>query len=296
MKQMKWVLAATMIFCGASVFTACSNEDTPVAPEKSLPKISKVYSATMVKAERKVGDQWMTLYENVSERALLYDFQWTGDRLESIRIPEREKSPERLWLLTYDNQHRIINAKLSNTRHNFAYEYDAQGRLARMIETMPWDNTVDHVYTTTYTYNGDKLAKSVKTSELNGGEDVSPTASLKEVTTYAWQGDNVVSMTIESDLLNGDHSAESYSYEYNTLLNPFQHDLLIQTGVYSMAGIKGAYLSKNLTKTTTVGPSIYYYQYITEGDRVVSIVRDNTTEASAIRATTHVVYDLEYVE
>jgi hypothetical protein len=32
------------------------------------------------------------------------------------------------------------------------------------------------------------------------------------------------------------------------------------------------------------------------GDRVVSIITDNTVETSVMRATTHSVYDLEYAE
>ncbi len=63
------------------------------------------------------------------------NFQWTGDRLESIQTTERS------WVLTYDDNQHIINARLNRTRLNYAYEYDAQGRLARMVETMPYVQT-----------------------------------------------------------------------------------------------------------------------------------------------------------
>ena len=293
MKRLKlWVMAAILI-CGASVFTACSNDNNPVAPQdKPLPKVSKIYSSSVVKAERNVDGQWTTLYEQVNERALLYDFQWTGDRLESIQTTERS------MVLTYDDNQHIINAWLNGTRLNYAYEYDAQSRLARMVETMPFDDTIDHIYYTTYSYNGDKLVKTEETNEFSKEKEPNPTSSAKEVTSYEWQGDNVVSMTVEKDLYNGSHTTENYSYEYTTLLNPFYHDILLQTGVYSVGGLNndGSVISKNLVKTMTLGSTVFYYEYTTVGDRVVSIITDNTVETSVMRATTHSVYDLEYAE
>lgn len=293
MRLMQWVLTATLTICGASVFVACSNNDNPVAPQdKPLPKVSKIYSSGVVKAERNVDGQWTTIHEQVNERALLYDFQWTGDRLESIQTSERS------MVLTYDDNQHIINARLNGTRLNYAYEYDAQGRLARMVETMPYDDTIDHIYYTTYSYNGDKLVKTEETNEFSKEKEPNPTSSAKEVTTYEWQGDNVVSQTVEKDLYNGSHTTETFSYEYTTLLNPFYHDILLLTGVYSVGGLNndGFVISKNLVKTMTIGSSVYYYEYTTVGDRVVSIITDNTVETSVMRATTHTVYDLEYAK
>ena len=289
---MQWVMAATLI-CGASVFTACSNDNNPVAPQdKPLPKVSKIYSSSVVKAERNVDGQWTTLNEQVNERALLYDFRWTGDRLESIQTSERS------MVLTYDDNQHIINARLNGTRLNYAYEYDAQGRLVRMVETMPFDDTIDHIYYTTFSYNGDKLVKTEETNEFSKEKEPNPTSSAKEVTSYEWQGDNVVSKTVEKDLYNGSHTTENFSYEYTTLLNPFHNDILLLTGVYSVGGLNndGFVISKNLVKTMTIGSTVYYYEYTTVGDRVVSIITDNTVETSVMRATTHSVYDMEYAE
>lgn len=291
--MMQWLLAATLTICGSSVFVACTNNDNPVAPQdKPLPKVSKIYTSGVVKAERNVDGQWTTIHEQVNEHALLYDFQWTGDRLESIQTTERS------MVLTYDDNQHIINARLNGTRLNYAYEYDAQGRLVRMVETMPFDDTIDHIYYTTYSYNGDKLVKTEETNEFSKEKVPNPTSSAKEVTSYEWQGDNVVSMTVEKDLYNGSHTTENYSYEYTTLLNPFYHDILLQTGVYSVGGLKndGSVISKNLVKTMTLGSTVFYYEYTTVGDRVVSIITDNTVETSVMRATTHTVYDLEYAE
>ena len=290
--MMQWVLAATLTICGASVFVACSNDDNPVAPQdKPLPKVSKIYSSSVVKAERNVDGQWMTLHEQVNERALLYDFQWTGDRLESIQTAERS------MVLTYDDNQHIINARLNGTRLNYAYEYDAQGRLARMVETMPFDDTIDHIYYTTYSYNGDKLVKTEETNEFSKEKEPNPTSSAKEVTSYEWQGDNVVSKTVEKDLYNGSHTTVNYSYEYTTLFNPFYNDILLLTGFYSVGGFNdGFVISKNLVKTMTLGSTVYYYEYTTVGDRVVSIITDNTAETPVMRATTHSVYDLEYAK
>lgn len=291
--MMQWLLAATLTICGSSVFVACTNNDNPVAPQdKPLPKVSKIYSSSVVKAERNVDGQWTTMHEQVNEHALLYDFQWTGDRLESIQTTERS------MVLTYDDNQHIINARLNGTRLNYAYEYDAQGRLVRMVETMPFDDTIDHIYYTTYSYNGDKLVKTEETNEFSMEKEPNPTSPAKEVTSYEWQGDNVVSMTVEKDLYNGSHTTENYSYEYTTLLNPFYHDILLQTGVYSVGGLKndGSVISKNLVKTMTLGSTVFYYEYTTVGDRVVSIITDNTVETSVMRATTHSVYELEYAE
>ena len=68
--MMQWVLAATLTICGASVFVACSNDDNPVAPQdKPLPKVSKIYSSSVVKAERNVATQSKYL-EAVNEASL----------------------------------------------------------------------------------------------------------------------------------------------------------------------------------------------------------------------------------
>ena len=288
--QRSW---AALLVCATVWLVACSNDDNPVAPQdKPLPKVSKIYSSSVVKAERNVDGQWTTLYEQVNEHALLYDFQWTGDRLESIQTSERS------MVLTYDDNQHIINARLNGTRLNYAYEYDAQGRLARMVETMPFDDTIDHIYYTTFSYNGDKLVKTEETNEFSKEKEPNPTSSAKEVTNYEWQGDNVVSKTVEKDLYNGSHTTENYSYEYTTLLNPFYNDILLLTGVYSVGGFKndGSVISKNLPKNVVLGSTVYYYEYTTVGDRVVSIITDNTVETSVMRATTHSVYDLEYAE
>ena len=291
-RVMNWVLAAILTICGSSVFVACSNDDNPVAPQnKPLPKVSKVYSSSMVKAESNVAGQWTTLYGKVNERALLYDLQWTGDRLESIQTTERS------WVLTYDDNQHIINARLNRTRLNYAYEYDAQGRLARMVETMPYDDTIDHIYYTTYSYSGDKLVKTEETNEFTKGKEPNPTSSAKEVTSYEWKGDNVVSKTVEKELYNGSHATVNYSYEYTKLLNPFYNDIFLLTGIYSVGGFNdGFVISKNLVKTMTIGSSVYYYDYTTAGDRVVSIITDYTAETSAMRITTHSAYDLEYAK
>ena len=219
------------------------------------------------------------------------NFQWTGDRLESIQTTERS------WVLTYDDNQHIINARLNRTRLNYAYEYDAQGRLARMVETMPYDDTIDHIYYTTYSYSGDKLVKTEETNEFTKGKEPNPTSSAKEVTSYEWKGDNVVSKTVEKELYNGSHATVNYSYEYTKLLNPFYNDIFLLTGIYSVGGFNdGFVISKNLVKTMTIGSSVYYYEYTTVGDRVVFIITDNTAETPVMRATTHSVYDLEYAK
>ena len=55
MIQMKLWAIATLMSC-ASVFTACTTNDNPVTPqEKPLPKVSTIYTASTVKAERNVA-------------------------------------------------------------------------------------------------------------------------------------------------------------------------------------------------------------------------------------------------
>lgn len=294
-KSTQWVLAAILTICGASVFTSCTtdNSDNPVTPpEKPLPKVSKIYFTSSQKIEKNVAGTWMTIYDKANERALHVECQWTGDHMESLQTGEG------LWLLTYDDHQHLTNVKSSSTRLNFAYEYDAQGRLARMVKTSPWDDNVDIIYTTTYSYTGDKLMQTECITEFTGEIDASPTAPMKKVTSYEWQGDNVVSTTIESDLLNGDHTTKQNTYEYTTLLNPFYLDILLQTGVYSVAGIEdnGPGLSKNLVKNATVEGNVYDYEYTTSGDRVTSITSDHCAEAPTMRTTSHEFYELEYVE
>ena len=286
------VVAATLI-CGSIVLTSCTNEDNPATPlEEPLPKVSKIYSTRKVKAEKNVAGQWIILYEKDNERSLSVDIQWAGDRMESI------KTSEGLWSLTYDNKQRVTSAKSNKSRLNFAYEYDPQGRLARMVKTVPYNDVIDHIFTATYSYNGDKLVKTESTNVITGEVEVSQSVPVKEVTGYEWQGDNVASMTIEQDLLDGSHNTEYITFEYTTLLNPFYHDILFQTGLYSVAGIgdDGSGISKNLLKTYTRGVVVYNYEYTTNGDRVVSVTSDHESETPTMRVSTHAVYDLEYAE
>ena len=298
MNNMKlWVLAGTL-FCGLTLLTACGDDnDDPMTPptpqeEQSQPKlkISKVYSANTVKAERKIAGQWTTLYEQTQERAQVYDFQWNDDRL--ARIVKNDAT----WVFTYDDQQRVVFAQIANTRFSYAYTYDAQGRLAQSVNTVPSTSTLDHVYTTTYIYSGGKLVKTVETGDFNGDTELPATAVANETTTYEWQGDNIASTTIEMEHLNGERTSETLVFEYIDQLNPFRDDMLLQTHVYYLLGYEtgDACLSKNLLKSTTVGPSVSTYEYTIEGGRVVSIASNNTAESAAMRLNTHTEEDLEY--
>lgn len=87
-KMINWVL-------GATVFTSCSSDDNPTTPpEKALPKVSKIYSASKMTYERFVAGQWVKLYDQTRERVLSCDFRWTGDRLVSIVKDYAADSPD----------------------------------------------------------------------------------------------------------------------------------------------------------------------------------------------------------
>ena len=91
---------------------------------------------------------------------------------------------------------------------------------------------------------------------------------------------------------------QTYNAAEELAKETFNNDAwLDRTGVYSVGGFNdGFVISKNLVKTMTIGSTVYYYEYTTVGDRVVSIITDNTVETSVMRATTHSVYDLEYAK
>ena len=139
--------------------------------------------------------------------------------------------------------------------------------------------------------------KAEEINKFSKEKEPNPTSSAKEVTSYEWKGDNVVSKTVERDLYNGSHESENFSYEYTTLPNPFYRDILLMTRIYTMGVFDdGMIISKNLAKTMTIGASVYYFDYTTAGDRLVSIIADNTSETTTMRVSGHAVYDLEYAE
>ena len=132
MKKIKWMMAAILI-CGTSVFTSCdNNSDNPVNPdpaEKTMPRISKIFKSGHLLMKRNTMGTWVTIREIENERALSYEFFWTGNRLDSIKSYPGNPT----YNVTYD------------------MEYDEQGRLKSYVET--GYNTDSKGANFTYTYS-----------------------------------------------------------------------------------------------------------------------------------------------
>ncbi len=101
----------------------------------------------------------MTLMDKEDERALLYEFFWTGNRLDNIK----EVANDIMWDLEYDAQGRLVHEFTRMGSFDNAFEYDSKGRLSKAIRSVRADNEGHYDKNVIeYTYDGDKLKKTVE--------------------------------------------------------------------------------------------------------------------------------------
>ena len=293
-KMMHWVMAATLIF-GTGVFTSCSfNDDFPVIPdssEKAMPKVSKIYKAGHMVLKQNVMGSWMTFMDKVDERAVDYEFFWTGNRLDNIK----EVANDAMWDLEYDAQGRLVHESTRIGSFDNTYEYDSKGRLSKSIKLVRADEEGHYNRTVSdYTYDGDKLKKTVEHDYIYGIEGVSTMVS-----DYTWDGDNVVSLSIlRTDADGIVTSSETIIAEYSTYLNPFRNSVHFEQGYFGLSLMDTMWAcSKNVPKMMSSGEKARYeYDCTVTGDRITTFHSHALVQSETIFNETTCDHDIEYLD
>ena len=142
MKMIQWMFAAILI-CGTTVFTSCdNNSDNPVNPdpsEKTVPRISKIFKSGHLLMKRNMMGTWVTIREIENERALSYEFFWTGNRLDSINFYSGDPTYNVTYDMEYDEQGRLVHDSSRGGKYDYVFEYDSKGRLSKMYYAILWD-------------------------------------------------------------------------------------------------------------------------------------------------------------
>ena len=293
-KIMQWLMAATLV-CGASVFTSCSfNDDFPVSPdqpEKAMPRISKIYKEGHMVLKRNVMGSWMTLMDREDERALEKEFFWTGNRLDSAKDVKTDVT----WCMEYDGQGRLVSEYTLTGSFKNTYEYDSEGRLSKAFLAVLFDEEGNYDrYIVEYTYDGDKLKKTVEYNYLHSNE-----IENTQVSEYTWDGDNVVSLKIVRTDANGTVTkSETITAEYSDYLNPFRNSVHFQQGYVMLSLLDKMWAcSKNVPKMMSAGEEARYeYDCTLTGDRITTFHSHALVDSETIFTETTAEYDIEYLE
>jgi len=289
----QWVMAATLI-CGTGVFTSCSvKDDLPVSPdqpEKGMPRVSKVYHGGSLVWKKNVMGSWITVIDRVDERALVDEYFWTGNRLDSII----EVTNNVIWDLEYDEQGRLVHQVSRFGNDDYTYEYDSKGRLSKSFRSILYDEDGRfNRVVTEYIYNGDKLSKAVKHDTLDGEEGVST-----EEDTYTWEGDNVVSLSIVRTDADGYVTEETITAEYSTYLNPFKNFIPFLQKNFALSLKDEMWIwSKNVPKAMSASEKDHNeYDCKTTGDRITTFHSHLLAESETIFTEITSDYDIEYLD
>ena len=298
MKMIQWMFAAILI-CGTTVFTSCDNSsDNPVNPdpsEKTVPRISKIFKSGHLLMKRNTMGTWVTIREIENERALSYEFFWTGNRLDSIKSYPGNPTYNVTYDMEYDEQGRLVHDSSRGGNYDYVFEYDSEGRLSKTYYAVLWDGEIFNRYVTSFIYEGDKLSKSVEEScfyNVNGG----PFTSTEE-RVYTWDGDNVVAMSVVETDEEGSVQSNNYTAEYSANLNPFRNLLHFRTRSLGLSSHDEFWaLSKNVpSRISSSGNTLQDYECVTTGDLVTSFNTHMLTESATMYHELETDYDFEYL-
>ena len=241
--------------------------------------------------KKNVMGSWMTIMDKVNERALDREFFWTGNRLDSAK----DVVTDLLWYMEYDAQGRLVHEYTRLGSFDCTYEYDSKGRLSKSIESVLYDEEGNYDrHFTEYTYDGDKLKKTVECSYLYGDEVDSTVESE-----YTWDGDNVVSLSIVRTDADGTvTSKETITAEYSDYLNPFRNFVHFQQGYIGLTLMDKMWAcSKNVPKMMSSGEKTRYeYDCTITGDRITTFHTHTLVESETIFTETTAEYDIEYLD
>ena len=291
-KVMSWLMAAAMMGATA-LFIACSNSDNYVNPRstaKKQPKIWKIYkSGTSVVKSNLMGN-WMTIIDKVEDRVLEDEFFWTGDRLDSVKTGIDQAT----WYMEYDADGRLVHKYNHLGSIDYTFEYDSQNRLSKTIRYIRAEDENFNKHIIDYTYDGDKLTKSVIVKHIYGYE-----GTLTEVNDFTWKGDNVVGLsTLLIDAEGHVTDSQDLIAEYSTYQNPFRNMIHFATKdvVLTVNDEMWAY-SKNMPKRIIAGPgSVNEYNCKTVGSLLTSFHTFHKIEAETVLAEDVSDYDFEYID
>ena len=298
MKMIQWMFAAILI-CGTTVFTSCDNSsDNPVnsdPSEKTVPRISKIFKSGHLLMKRNTMGTWVTIREIENERALSYEFFWTGNRLDSIKSYPGDPTYNVTYDMEYDEQGRLVHDFSRGGNYDYVFEYDSKGRLSKMYYAIRWDGEIYNRYVTSYIYEGDKLSKSIEEGcfyNANGGP-----FTCTEEHVFTWDGDNVVAMSeVETDV-DGYVKSDNYTVEYSANLNPFRNLLHFRTRSLGISSYDDLWaLSKNVpSRITSSGNTLQDYECKTTGDLVTSFQTHTLAESETMYNELGNDYDFEYL-
>ncbi len=298
MKMIQWMFAAILI-CGTTVFTSCDNSsDNPVnfdPSEKTVPRISKIFKSGHSLMKRNTMGTWVTIREVENERALKYEFFWTGNRLDSIKSYPGNPTYNVTYDMEYDEQGRLVHDSSRGGNYDYVFEYDSKGRLSKMYFAILWDKGIYSRYVTSYIYEGDKLIKSIEEGSVynqNGGP-----FTRTEEHVFTWDGDNVVAMSeVETDV-DGYVKSDNYTVEYSANLNPFRNLLHFQVRSMGISSYDELWaLSKNVpSRIISSGNTLQDYECKTTGDLVTSFHSHTLADSPIIFMESEADYDFEYL-
>lgn len=298
MKMIQWMFAAILI-CGTTVFTSCDNSsDNPVnsdPSEKTVPRISKIFKSGNLLMKRNTMGTWVTIREVENERALSYEFFWTGNRLDSIKSYPGNPTYNATYDMEYDEQGRLVHDSSRAGNYDYVFEYDSKGRLSKMYYAILWDEGIYNRYVTSYIYEGDKLIKSIEEGSVynqNGGP-----FTRTEEHVFTWDGDNVVAMSeVETDV-DGYVKSDNYTVEYSANLNPFRNLLHFRVRSMGISSYDELWaLSKNVpSRIISSGNTLQDYECKTTGDLVTSFHTRMLAESETMYFESEDDYDFEYL-
>ena len=298
MKMIQWMFAAILI-CGTTVFTSCDNSsDNPVnsdPSEKTVPRISKIFKSGHLLMKRNTMGTWVTIREIENERALSYEFFWTGNRLDSIKSYPGNPTYNVTYDMEYDEQGRLVHDSSRGGNYDYVFEYDSKGRLSKMYFAILWDKGIYSRYVTSYIYEGDKLIKSIEEGSVynqNGGP-----FTRTEEHVFTWDGDNVVAMSeVETDV-DGYVKSDNYTVEYSANLNPFRNLLHFRVRSMGISSYDELWaLSKNVpSRIISSEITLQDYECKTTGDLVTSFQTHTLAESETMYHESGNDYDFEYL-
>jgi YD repeat-containing protein len=298
MKMIQWMFAAILI-CGTTVFTSCDNSsDNPVnsdPSEKTVPRISKIFKSGHLLMKRNTMGTWVTIREIENERALSYEFFWTGNRLDSIKSYPGDPTYNVTYDMEYDEQGRLVHDFSRGGNYDYVFEYDSKGRLSKMYFAILWDKGIYSRYVTSYIYEGDKLIKSIEEGSVynkNGGP-----FTRTEEHVFTWDGDNVVAMSeVETDV-DGYVKSDNYTVEYSANLNPFRNLLHFRVRSMGISSYDELWaLSKNVpSRIISSETTLQDYECKTTGDLVTSFQTHTLAESETMYHESENDYDFEYL-
>ena len=299
MKMIQWMFAAILI-CGTTVFTSCDNSsDNPVnsdPSEKTVPRISKIFKSGHLLMKRNTMGTWVTIREIENERALSYEFFWTGNRLDSIKSYPGDPTYNVTYDMEYDEQGRLVHDSSRGGNYDYVFEYDSKGRLSKMYFAILWDKGIYNRYVTSYIYEGDKLSKSIEEGcfyNVNGGP-----FTCTEEHVFTWDGDNVVAMSeVRTDEEGNVEASGNCTIEYSANLNPFRNVLHFMAVGFGLSIEDEAWaMSKNVPSSIYTGANtLNEYDSKTTGDLVTSFHSHTLADSPIIFMESEADCDFEYL-